>query len=184
MTDLQEMFPGIGPEKKLPSRQEVRAGLAIGDEVKFDCRGELLAGLVVKFNPKRVKVQCHDGKRWSVPYQMLSSENGAAPGIVKNREKVREVQKVARGLMDAYGLKHWTFAFDEAGRYGQCNYDKERITLTYGHVERDDSWEVIKTILHEIAHALANKELREKNSWRETSHGPTWQRIARRIGGV
>ena len=184
MTDVQEMFPGIGPETRPPSAHEVRSGLAIGDEVRFDYHGEQLAGQVVKFNPKRAKVQVNGGSAWSVPYSALVSNNSSTPKVVQSREKYHYCRRVARGLMDAYGLKHWTFTFDEAGRYGQCNYGKKQITLTYSHVERSDSWEVIKTILHEIAHALADKEIRERDGWRETGHGPTWQRIAERIGGV
>ena len=55
MTDMQNMFPGIGPEAKLPSAHEVRSGLAVGDEVRFDYGGEQLVGQVVKFNPKAGK---------------------------------------------------------------------------------------------------------------------------------
>ena len=185
MTDMQEMFPGIGPETRVPNAHEVRSGLAIGDEVRFDYHGEEFVGQVVKFNPKRAKVRVNgDTRLWSVPYSYLASDNSSSPEVVESREKYHHCQQVARGLMDAYGLKHWTFAFDEAGRYGQCSYKKERITLTYSHVEQQDSWEVIKTILHEIAHALADKEIRERKGWRETGHGPTWQRIAKQIGGA
>ena len=183
MTDMQSMFPGIGPETRLPSAHEVRSGLAVGDEVRFDYGGEQFVGQVVKFNPKRARVQVN-GRSWSVPYSVLVNDNGSTPEVVQNREKYYQCRKVARGLMDAYGLKHWTFAFDEAGRYGQCSFLKEQITLTYSHVEQQDSWEVVRTILHEIAHALADKEIRERNGWRETGHGPTWQRIAKKIGGV
>ena len=183
MTDLTDMFPGIGPEIKLPSAHEVRSGLVIGDEVRFDNRGEQFVGKVVKFNPKRAKVRVSNDI-WNVPYSKLVVSDNTTPGVVQNREKFHECRKVARSLMDAYGLQRWAFDFDEAGRFGQCHYGKRLITLTYKHVERQDSWEVVKTILHEIAHALADKEIRERNSWRETGHGPTWQRIAKRIGGV
>jgi len=83
---------------------------------------------------------------------------------------------IARDLMDDHGLGTWGFAFDNAKRRcGNCNFGKWKITLSRHYVAMNDEAEVLDTILHEIAHALAGFK---------AGHGPDWQKVARRIGAT
>jgi predicted SprT family Zn-dependent metalloprotease len=83
-------------------------------------------------------------------------------------------RKLARDLMDAYDFAHWSFAFDRAKtRNGQCDFNKQRITLSHYFVEMNDEALVRETILHEIAHAIAGSA---------AGHGPRWQMVARNLG--
>lgn len=83
-----------------------------------------------------------------------------------------EANRVLRelGLADA----GWTFDFDNAKvRAGQTNYRLKRITVSRIHAQMNDEKEVVDTILHEAAHALAGYG---------AGHGPVWKRMARQIG--
>ena len=176
---VEELFPGLDTGEPAPKAADVRAGLVVGDEVKFAHKGVIHSGRITKFNPKRAKVYVERWGDWNVPYARLITNREQAPKV--DRTKHHKVRTVARSLMDAHGLKDWRFDIDEASRrWGQCDYDRKLITVTHAHVQMSESWDVIETILHEIAHALANDEVRRLG---ETAHGPTWQRIARRIGG-
>lgn len=177
---MNDIFPELGPAKRKLGRAEIRSGLSLSDEVTFHYKGEVMRGMIVKFNPKKAKVLCTDGRTWNVPYSLLRTKEGVVPEGETGR--LMKVRRTAEALMLAYGLDGWVFTFDEAGRRGQCSYEKRRISLTTHHAAKDDPFDVIETILHEIAHALADQELKEKRRW-ETDHGPTWDRIARSIGG-
>lgn len=81
---------------------------------------------------------------------------------------------LARDLMDSYDFAHWDFAFDRAKtRHGQCDYNRQRITLSRYFVEMNSETLVRETILHEIAHAIAGGQ---------AGHGPQWQTVARNLG--
>lgn len=83
-------------------------------------------------------------------------------------------RKLARSLMEDYDFAHWGFAFDRAKtRHGQCDFGKERITLSRYFVEMNEEALVRETILHEIAHAIAGAR---------AGHGPRWQMVARNLG--
>lgn len=82
--------------------------------------------------------------------------------------------RIARDLMDSYDFPHWGFAFDRAKtRHGQCDFTRQRITLSRYFVEMNDEPVVRETILHEIAHAIAGSA---------AGHGPRWQMVARNLG--
>src|SRR5579872_4171987 len=83
-------------------------------------------------------------------------------------------RKMARQLMDEHGLTDWTFRFDNARvRAGSCRYSTKTITLSRHYVALNNEDEVLDTVLHEIAHALAGKG---------TGHGPVWKRFCQLIG--
>lgn len=81
---------------------------------------------------------------------------------------------MARELMDRHGLQDWHLRFDTAKRRaGMCRYDKRLISLSKPLTALYTHEQVRETVLHEIAHALAGAP---------AGHGPSWRRIARRIG--
>lgn len=83
-------------------------------------------------------------------------------------------QALALDLMQRHCLHGWTFAFDRAKRrFGCCDYDRRRISLSSHLVQLNSEDQVQDTILHEIAHALAG---------RKAGHGKTWQQVAKAIG--
>jgi predicted SprT family Zn-dependent metalloprotease len=89
----------------------------------------------------------------------------------------------ARALAEAQLRKHglaqlgWTFDFDRSShrRLGACWHDKRQISLNKRYTMLNDRDQVLDTILHEIAHALAGPT---------AGHGPLWQQICRELGCV
>lgn len=74
----------------------------------------------------------------------------------------------------------WLFRFNNRKRgMGLCVYPKlasnlaGRIELSRHLVERNDLDEVLDTILHEIAHALAGPD---------AGHGPRWKEMCQKVG--
>lgn len=93
--------------------------------------------------------------------------------------------------MDELGRRHagrslqelgWTLKFDGAKRrLGICKWMRKgkqvRIISLSRHYALEGGWDVMEDVVrHEIAHAL-DFETRGKSD-----HGPSWQRIARRVG--
>lgn len=73
-----------------------------------------------------------------------------------------------------YNLNGWTFEFDEAAkRYGWCDSNKKRISLSVILCVLNPRAETTQTILHEIAHAIAGCE---------HQHNLFWLQTARKIG--
>lgn len=72
-----------------------------------------------------------------------------------------DVPHIATYLLEKYGLlqQGWSFAWDNARRRaGACHYGTKRVTLSRHFVAlnvADKPEEVMDTILHEVAHALA-----------------------------
>jgi predicted SprT family Zn-dependent metalloprotease len=84
-------------------------------------------------------------------------------------------RRLALELMDKHGLRGWTFDFDRAvSTFGQCHYHIRKITLSRPIVVLNPQREMIDTMLHEIAHALAGH--------RAQSHGRKWRSIAKSLG--
>lgn len=70
----------------------------------------------------------------------------------------------------------WSFGFDNAKRRaGQCDYTRQRITVSRYLAARFDDDEIHQVLLHEVAHALAGHT---------AAHGPAWKRTARDLGYV
>lgn len=56
---------------------------------------------------------------------------------------------------------------------GRCKYDPREIHIAAWHLRRSRRSDVVDTLLHEAAHALAGPR---------TNHGPAWKRWAVRLG--
>jgi predicted SprT family Zn-dependent metalloprotease len=80
----------------------------------------------------------------------------------------------AQDLIGEYGLQGWRVELDNAmRRFGCCHHTRKTISLSRRLVELNSQTEVLDTILHEIAHAIAGPQ---------AGHGREWQRVARSIG--
>ncbi|MXZ81950.1 MAG: hypothetical protein F4Z15_11510 [Gammaproteobacteria bacterium] len=149
----------------------------IGDRVRFCTRdGEMMSGTVEKLNPRRASVRCGADCRL-VPYADLDHLCAATAAARRPRaSRLIEVASQARELMDRHGLKEWTVRFSTAQKkMGECRPRQRLILLSRHHCVNGSPDEVVDTILHEIAHALAGPG---------TGHGPAWKAIARRIGAT
>lgn len=87
-------------------------------------------------------------------------------------------QEIAIKKMDENGLRSggafWTFYFDDSvQRFGCCHHDTQSISLSAVLVELNDEETVTKTIVHEIAHALAGGH---------AGHNHQWKKIALSLG--
>jgi predicted SprT family Zn-dependent metalloprotease/ribosomal protein L21E len=88
--------------------------------------------------------------------------------------ELQEAYDEATRLLHEHGLDDWRVQFDTAKRRaGVCRYHDRLIGLSAPLTRLHDAGEVRRTILHEIAHALAGPA---------AGHGPRWQSVARRIG--
>jgi predicted SprT family Zn-dependent metalloprotease len=88
--------------------------------------------------------------------------------------ELAEAAAVAQQLMDIHGLRGWRFKFDNAKRrFGCCNYRTQTISLSRYVTELNSRDDVIDTVLHDVAHALAG---------RSAGHGPAWKVRAETIG--
>jgi predicted SprT family Zn-dependent metalloprotease len=81
-----------------------------------------------------------------------------------------------RDLQAAHrGLESWKLVIN--GRMtstaGRCKYDRREIHLARWHVRQSRRADIVDTLLHEAAHALAGTG---------TNHGPVWKRWAVRLG--
>ena len=153
-------------------RAQVR--FEVGDDVVFTTRdGSTMFGTIEKLNPKRARVRCAQA-RWNVPYVVLRHRD--EPDRDRGGERLDEVAKEARALMDAHGLEAWTFRFGaRQRRLGACLAQAKIIEIARWHAVRGEARDVTDTILHEIAHALAGAK---------AGHGPEWKAIAKRIGAT
>jgi len=82
----------------------------------------------------------------------------------------------ARRLLDLCKLtnKGWTVGINNGNRrIGLCNYTKKKIEISRNHIARGTDSEVLDTIRHEVAHALAG---------RIAGHGPAWKSVAIMLG--
>ena len=152
----------------------IQARFDIGDAVTFrEPNGTNAGGFIEKLNPRTATVR-QGLVSWRVPYALLALPNGELRnGRV---ERLGEVAREARDLMDRHGLTDWTFRFSAARRtIGLCMEKERVIQLGRHHAANDPPLQVTDTILHEIAHALAGTAAR---------HGPAWRRIALSIGAT
>ena len=168
-----------GDERSLPREMvtdldRAQARFDAGDAVRFAARdGSRKTGAIEKLNPKRARVRCEDGS-WDVPYRLLEHLDESRGG--GGEERLVEVARQARALMDEHGLHEWAFRFSAArGRLGECRERERLIRLSRRHAVDGDPREVRDTILHEIAHALAGAKAR---------HGPAWKAAAKRVGAI
>ena len=88
----------------------------------------------------------------------------------------QRARNLAVKYMEEYSLfdAGWSFGFDRAkARFGQTHFGRKTITLSRPFLSHVTEEQLIDTILHEIAHALAGPGV---------GHGPAWRNIARAIG--
>ena len=84
---------------------------------------------------------------------------------------ILSAQKLARGLMDAHGLKDWAFKFDGANmRFGYCFWSKKVISLSLNMTAANSEHDVKETVLHEIAHALVGEKCGHDFTWKMKCH--------------
>ncbi len=91
-----------------------------------------------------------------------------------------DAQKLLIEKMDQHGLTGlgWKMSWDGAKkRFGFCNIDEKTISLSRPLTEANPEGEVLDTILHEIAHALAYLEHHE-----DCGHDERWKAVCRRVG--
>ncbi len=70
--------------------------------------------------------------------------------------------------------KGWSFEWDNAkNRFGQCRYGSKVISMSRVLTELNPEAEVLDTILHEIAHALAGPS---------HDHDWMWRMLAKQVG--
>ncbi len=85
-------------------------------------------------------------------------------------------QEMEKWLVPGLGLGQWTFAWNRRQKsFGVCCYDTKQIQLSRYHAEYEPEENVLDTIRHEIAHALAGSA---------AGHGPEWKRWARKVGAT
>jgi predicted SprT family Zn-dependent metalloprotease len=94
--------------------------------------------------------------------------------ISAGRQRLLEVRNLALSLLAKHGLYNWTFAYNRRKQtMGMCVYDRRTIELSIYFVLRNSWAEILDTILHEIAHALAGSK---------HGHDGVWKRKCREIG--
>lgn len=101
-------------------------------------------------------------------------------GFTETEEEILEtVTEIAQELIDEH-LGHceipWRLTWNNRRRQlGCCSYWPREISLSIPNTLASPMEEVIDTILHEIAHALAGYG---------AQHGPKWKAIARELGAI
>ena len=72
-------------------------------------------------------------------------------------------------MLKEHDLTDWTFDFnDNKTTCGWCSYREEKISLSKYYVENNVKQEVVNTMIHELAHALAGPGV---------GHGKLWKSI-------
>ncbi|WP_424947969.1 SprT-like domain-containing protein [Candidatus Spongiihabitans sp.] len=149
---------------------KLKARVSPGDLVRFEFRGQRLHGAVSTLGPKYAGITVADGERYRVPYQLIRSL-----GETKDySDQEQGALENCRKLLRKHGLSDWSACLDEAmNRAGACKYSNKQISLSRLFLRAASEREILDTILHEIAHALAGPE---------HHHDAVWRKIARDIG--
>lgn len=80
----------------------------------------------------------------------------------------------AKALVAVHGLTSWLVKLDNSkARAGLCQHNTRTISLSRPLIALWPESDVLDTVLHEIAHALAGPAI---------GHGPEWVKIAKSIG--
>lgn len=86
-----------------------------------------------------------------------------------------EVLQLGNELLSKHNLPDWKFKTDKAiVRFGVTFFKEKVISVSLPLCEINSREEIIDTILHEIAHAIAG--------YKDGFHGATWKKVARKIG--
>lgn len=82
--------------------------------------------------------------------------------------ELRTAASWARQEMDKHGLTDWRFVWDDAqSRFGACHWYRKEISLSKALVKMNSEDEVLDTIRHEVAHAIAGHEAGHDWKWRQ-----------------
>ena len=112
---------------------------------------------------------------WRRPFAGAGHRAAGANGS-GSAERLNGVAGMARLLMDEHGLTGWTLTFGEARkRLGACRFRHHVIWISRTHALEGSEEQLLDTVLHEIAHAIAGHE---------AGHGLLWKATARRIGAT
>jgi predicted SprT family Zn-dependent metalloprotease len=92
----------------------------------------------------------------SISSAIVNTPSSVTPNDNDNyNNKHDAIQKFAQEKMNEYGLKDWTFKWDNAKRrYGVCSAKKKTISISSGLASNNSIEQSKDTVLHEIAHAL------------------------------
>ncbi len=86
---------------------------------------------------------------------------------------LQKAEEIVKSQIKQYNLDY-SFKFDKAKkRLGRCSYKKNLITLSKFFVELNSEERVLKTITHEIAHALTR-----------SGHDKKWKQKVIDLGGI
>ena len=146
-----------------------------GTKVSFATKTGALQGTVQQLLPRWARVATQREGLWNVPYGGLTHIAPPSPPAMS----LKAVEALGNHLIREHtarsGLKKgWTFAFDLAPvRAGVCRHTEKRIALSVTYCLKASEEEIVDTILHEIAHAIAGPS---------HGHNETWKSVARRIG--
>ena len=146
-----------------------------GTRVSFTTKTGALEGTVQKLLSRWARVGTQHEGLWNVPYDALTRVALAGESAMP----LKEVETLGLHLIREHemvnGLKKgWKFAFDLAPvRGGVCRYKEKLIALSVTYCLKASKAEIVDTILHEIAHAIAGPN---------HGHDEEWKTVARRIG--
>ncbi|KKK81129.1 hypothetical protein LCGC14_2816600 [marine sediment metagenome] len=80
--------------------------------------------------------------------------------------KLNEAKQLARDQIKKYGLNTWRFKWSmHIYEFGTCKHRKKVIKLSKRLVLANTRERILKTIRHEISHALLGYEHRHNNIW-------------------
>ena len=151
------------------------AACPVGSRVRFRWRGQTIEGTVSELQRARAVVGAGDDVLWKAPYHLLT----VVERVPERECTLAEVEALARGLLARHQAAgrldaDWSFGFDlSTMRGGVCRYADKRIDLSVSYCHRATRAEIVDTLLHEIAHAIAGHA---------HHHDAVWRAVARAIG--
>lgn len=149
---------------------KLKAQVSPGDAVRFEFRGQKLHGTVSTLGPKYVGITLSNGDRYRLPYQLIQPLGERTDHFDQEQRALKKCRK----LLCKQGLSDWSACLDDSmSRAGACQYRNKQISLARLFIRKASEQEILDTILHEIAHALAG---------RAHHHDALWRKIAREIG--
>lgn len=112
--------------------------------------------------------------------QMVADARACTVPQIAEWRNLEEVAAYAGTCLQSLQLHGWSFGWDRAQhRLGCCHLSRRRITLSHYFVETylvKDRFQVWRTLMHELAHALAWERRRH------AGHGAIWRMYCRKLG--
>ena len=154
----------------MPNLDKLKARLSQNDSVQFEFRERQLTGTIATFGAKRAVVIVKDEGQYRVPYQSIQPLGETKDYTAKEQGAL----ETCRHLLGRHNLPDWSAHLDDSmRRAGVCKYRGKQISLSRFFLRKASEAEILDTILHEIAHALAGFE---------HHHDAVWRNIALQIG--